>query len=163
MAGIEALLPPMTSDPNARMWTQIRALQQRISALESRRDVVVRDTITGNVNITSPNLPGYTYNYVGGTFDSAGRDLLLIFGPNVAWMTGSISATSQFLIDDQFVASSSSAHVSDGTARIEPCPSTGAYVRIPARIGTHSWRVAAGTSASFTSLDFTALILELPA
>lgn len=164
MAGIEALTPPMTSDPTARMWTQIRALQQRVATLESRRDLVVRETITGNINhIASPDLPGYTSKYAGGEFESAGRDLLIVFGPNVAWMTGSISASIYFLVDDQFVITTNTAHVSDGTARIEPCPSTGGYVRLPASLGRHSWRVAAPVGTSFTSLDFTALIMELPA
>lgn len=37
MAGYDAILPPMSSDPQARVWTQIRQLQHRVASLEARR------------------------------------------------------------------------------------------------------------------------------
>jgi len=162
MAGLDAVLPPLSSDPQTRLWTQIRMLQQRVASLEARRDLIVRETITGTVNVSSPEFPEYVYRYASGTFESSGRELLLIFGPNIAWLNGSTSVTTRFVIDEQFVADSNSAHVADGTSRFDPCPSTGAYIRVPAGVGEHTWRVAAPISSVFLSFDFTALIMELP-
>lgn len=75
MAGLDALLPPMTSDPNARMWTQIRALQQRVNTLESRRDVAYRASGGGGGD-------GGEVTWFSFTFETAGRPLLIHWGPS---------------------------------------------------------------------------------
>lgn len=71
MAGIEELTPPMSSDPNARMWAQIKALQGRVALLEKRRDLTYR----ASVSAYAPAGDSFT-------FETAGRPLLIVFGPN---------------------------------------------------------------------------------
>lgn len=72
MAGIEALAPSMSSDPDARMWQQIRALQLRVASLEARRDIVYRASATNYVPSGTDSI----------AFNAGGRSLLIQFGPS---------------------------------------------------------------------------------
>jgi len=164
MAGYDAILPPMSSDPQARVWTQIRQLQQRVASLEARRDLIVRAEMSGTVISSDPTMG--TMNYRQGEFSSYGRELLVLFGPNRAALSGSTSISAYFYIDEQQVASSSASHNYDPDQRnMDGVAASAAYTRFTVPAGTHTWRVAAGVSpppSSFTAFDFAGLILELP-
>lgn len=75
MAGIEALTPPISSDPQARLWAQVRALQQRVASLEARRDVIVRASGGGGGD-------GGEVTYFSFSFVTSGRPLLIHWGPS---------------------------------------------------------------------------------
>lgn len=75
MAGIEALTPPMSSDPQVRIWTQMRALQQRVAALEARRDVIVR--ASGGGGGDGGEITSFSFSFV-----TSGRPLLIHWGPS---------------------------------------------------------------------------------
>ena len=72
MSGVESLHPSMSSDPQARLWTQIHSLQRRMNALEARRDVIVRSSGSDYVPSGARTLD----------FDTSGRSFLVLFGSN---------------------------------------------------------------------------------
>ena len=81
MAGYDAILPPMSSDPQARLWTQIRALQHRVASLERRRDVIYRGSGGG---APFGDETEFTIN-----FSTSGRPLMFLFGPNSIYVGAS--------------------------------------------------------------------------
>jgi hypothetical protein len=83
MAGIEALTPSLSSEPQARVWAQIKALQQRVATLESRRNLIVRFCETGAFSDSTGAIPGTGgFSYIERTFTTSGRTLLVLYGTN---------------------------------------------------------------------------------
>lgn len=74
MPGYEALLP-MSSEPQARLWSQVRALQRRVTTLESRRDVIVRGSGGGGGD--GGEVTSFSFSFV-----ASGRPLLIHWGPS---------------------------------------------------------------------------------
>lgn len=157
MAGIETLLPPMTSDPNARIWTQLRALQQRVAALEARRDVVIRSN-GGMSPLGEEN--SFTFS-----FSTSGRPLLVHFGGNRIYLGP--SATGEFPVNGNVFMdiASPTPHRLTTTAQnwsTVPLYQTTNVASVVLRdIEAGTWNVT--VSANRDRMNASWLILELPA
>lgn len=154
MAGIEELQPAMSSDPNFRMWTQIRSLQQRISALESRRNVIVR--ASGGGGGDGGEVTSFSFSFV-----TSGRPLLIHWGPSFDYCPasdGEFARTRPIYLDVPAAGkrlTTLAANLST-VAAIMPAPAVSViYDDIPA--GSYT-----GTISGTERMRSSYLILELP-
>lgn len=151
MAGIEALTPPMSSDPGARVWHQVRALQLRVASLESRRNLIYRGGGSGT----------FVGGSASGDFVTSGRPLVILFGPNRLLMPARRSPP----VESCWFDISSGTQIRTVAALthndIPDYANTNQEVRnIQLAPGSYDWTVTA--SSGITDVRYTWMVWELP-
>lgn len=164
MAGIEALLPPSSSDPQARMWTQIRALQQRVDSLERRRGMNVSLATQWGVGTGQPS-DGSAY-YTDLSFTTTGSDLVLVFSHAVGIASGDTAGTISVTLDGRGL-SNMPAWRQAGDASTDYRASRSYVVTQPSENvppGQHTLRIRVPHAyAAVRAAEGSVLVLELPA